>query len=100
LVGEHRVSPALVRHGGDRALDMLAVASLVRRLSSGHAGRLVRVWHLPCLLLLTAPPLEFELGHAAAHNLEGIVGKLANGRYHSDGTSTNWIKIRIPGTRK
>jgi ATP-dependent DNA ligase len=34
---------------------------------------------------------------ACAHDLEGIVGKLASGRYHVDGTSTNWIKIRNPG---
>jgi ATP-dependent DNA ligase len=24
------------------------------------------------------------------------VGKLASGRYHADGTSTNWIKIKNP----
>ena len=24
------------------------------------------------------------------------MGKLANGRYHADGTSTNWIKIKNP----
>jgi len=33
---------------------------------------------------------------ACAHDLEGIVGKLASGRYHSDGTSTNWCKIKNP----
>ena len=33
---------------------------------------------------------------ACAHDLEGIVGKLASGRYHADGTSTNWIKIKNP----
>jgi ATP-dependent DNA ligase len=27
---------------------------------------------------------------------EGIVGKLANGRYRADGTSTNWCKIKNP----
>jgi bifunctional non-homologous end joining protein LigD len=27
---------------------------------------------------------------ACAYDLEGIVGKLANGRYYCDGTSTNW----------
>ena len=32
---------------------------------------------------------------ACAHDLEGIVAKSANGRYHSDGASTNWIKIKI-----
>ena len=26
---------------------------------------------------------------ACAHDLEGIVGKLASGRYHADGKSTN-----------
>jgi ATP-dependent DNA ligase len=31
---------------------------------------------------------------ACAHDLEGIVAKPVNGRYHSDGTSTNWIKIK------
>jgi ATP-dependent DNA ligase len=34
---------------------------------------------------------------ACAHDLEGIVGKLASGRYHADGTSTNWFKIKNPG---
>jgi ATP-dependent DNA ligase len=34
---------------------------------------------------------------ACAHDLEGIVGKLPNGRYHADGTSTNWCKIKNPG---
>jgi ATP-dependent DNA ligase len=33
---------------------------------------------------------------ACAHDLEGIVGKLASGRYHADGTSTNWFKIKNP----
>ncbi len=33
---------------------------------------------------------------ACAHDLEGIVGKLASGRYHADGTSTNWCKIKYP----
>jgi ATP-dependent DNA ligase len=27
---------------------------------------------------------------ACAHDLEGVVAKLASGRYHADGTSTNW----------
>ena len=31
---------------------------------------------------------------ACAHDLEGIVAKPANGRYHADGTSTNWIKFK------
>jgi bifunctional non-homologous end joining protein LigD len=35
-------------------------------------------------------------GVACAHDLEGIVAKPANGRYHRDGTSTNWIKIKNP----
>jgi len=30
---------------------------------------------------------------ACAHDLEGIVAKLASGRYHADGTS-NWCKIK------
>ena len=47
--------------------------------------------HYPSLVAI-----EFELGHAAAHELEGIVGKLASGRYHADGTSTNWCKIKNP----
>jgi ATP-dependent DNA ligase len=29
-------------------------------------------------------------------DLDGIVGKLAGGRYHADGTSTNWLKIKNP----
>jgi ATP-dependent DNA ligase len=33
---------------------------------------------------------------ACGHDLEGIVGKLASGRYHADGTSTNWCKIKNP----
>jgi ATP-dependent DNA ligase len=33
---------------------------------------------------------------ACAHDLEGIVAKPAHGRYQSDGTSTNWIKIKNP----
>jgi ATP-dependent DNA ligase len=33
---------------------------------------------------------------ACAHNLEGTVAKPANRRYHSEGTSTNWIKIKKP----
>jgi ATP-dependent DNA ligase len=33
---------------------------------------------------------------ACAHDLEGIVGKLARGRYHADGTSTSWFKIKNP----
>jgi bifunctional non-homologous end joining protein LigD len=31
---------------------------------------------------------------ACAHDLESIVAKPANGRYHSDATSTNWLKIK------
>jgi ATP-dependent DNA ligase len=31
---------------------------------------------------------------ACAHDLEGIVAKPANGRYHSDGTITNWVNIK------
>jgi ATP-dependent DNA ligase len=31
---------------------------------------------------------------ACAPDLEGIVGKLASGRSHADGTSTNWCKIK------
>ena len=34
---------------------------------------------------------------ACAHDLDGIVAKLASGRYHADGTSTNWCKINNPG---
>jgi bifunctional non-homologous end joining protein LigD len=36
---------------------------------------------------------------ACAYDLEGIVGKLASGRYHADGTSTNWCKIKNPAGR-
>jgi ATP-dependent DNA ligase len=32
-----------------------------------------------------------------AHDLECIVGKLASCRYHADGTSTSWFKIKNPG---
>jgi ATP-dependent DNA ligase len=32
-----------------------------------------------------------------AHDVKGIVRKLASGRYHADGTSTNWCKIKNPG---
>jgi hypothetical protein len=34
---------------------------------------------------------------ACAHDLEGIVAKPSNGRYHADGRSTNWIKIKNAG---
>jgi ATP-dependent DNA ligase len=33
---------------------------------------------------------------ASAHDLEGIVAKPATGRYHADGTSTSWVKIKNP----
>ena len=33
---------------------------------------------------------------ACAHDLEGIVAKPANGRYHSDAIGTNWLKIKNP----
>jgi ATP-dependent DNA ligase len=33
---------------------------------------------------------------ACVHDLEGIVGKLANGGYHADGMSTSWCKIKNP----
>jgi ATP-dependent DNA ligase len=33
---------------------------------------------------------------ACAHDLERIVVKLASGRYHADGTSTSWCKIKNP----
>jgi bifunctional non-homologous end joining protein LigD len=33
---------------------------------------------------------------ACAYDLEGIVAKLADGRYHADGTSTSWVKIKNP----
>jgi ATP-dependent DNA ligase len=33
---------------------------------------------------------------ACAHDLEGIVGKLASGRCHADGATTNWCKIKNP----
>jgi ATP-dependent DNA ligase len=34
---------------------------------------------------------------ACAHDLEGIVAKLASGRYHADGTNTNWCQIKNRG---
>ena len=33
---------------------------------------------------------------ACAHDLEGIVGKWARGRYERDGVSTSWVKIKSP----
>jgi bifunctional non-homologous end joining protein LigD len=33
---------------------------------------------------------------ACAYDLEGIVAKPANGPYHSDAASTNWLKIKNP----
>src|SRR5919201_1683104 len=33
---------------------------------------------------------------ACAHDLEGIVGKLRQGRYEADGVSTSWVKIKNP----
>jgi ATP-dependent DNA ligase len=47
-----------------------------------------------------APTLEAEVASflrgRGAPNLEGIVTKLASGRYHADGTSTNWCKVKNP----
>jgi ATP-dependent DNA ligase len=34
---------------------------------------------------------------ACAHDLEGIVARPVNGRYHWNGTSTNWMKIKNSG---
>ena len=34
---------------------------------------------------------------ACAHDLEKIVATPANGRYHSDGSGPNWVKIKNPG---
>jgi ATP-dependent DNA ligase len=31
---------------------------------------------------------------ASARDLEGIVGKWRRGRYHTDGTTTSWVKIK------
>jgi ATP-dependent DNA ligase len=37
------------------------------------------------------------LYHAACErDLEGVVGKWAKGRYHTDGVQTSWIKIKNP----
>jgi len=33
---------------------------------------------------------------ACDHDLEGIVGKWAQGRYETDGTATSWVKIKNP----
>jgi ATP-dependent DNA ligase len=33
---------------------------------------------------------------SCAHDLEGIAAKPANGRYHSDGPVTKWLKIKTP----
>jgi ATP-dependent DNA ligase len=30
------------------------------------------------------------------HDLEGIVAKWKRGRYHSDGQTTSWLKVRNP----
>ena len=37
---------------------------------------------------------------ACAYEIEGIVAKRANGRYHSDDTVTNWSKSRMPPALK
>jgi ATP-dependent DNA ligase len=37
---------------------------------------------------------------ACAHDLGDIVGKLASGRCHADGASTNWIKLIQPDTTR
>ena len=41
-------------------------------------------------------PSMFGIRDADAHDLQGIVAKPANGRYHSDGSDTNWIRIKNP----
>ena len=33
---------------------------------------------------------------ACERDLEGIVGKFANGAYETDGVSTSWVKIKNP----
>ena len=55
----------------------------LRRLIPSVPARLLYVDHVPA-----RGRDFFEV--ACAHDLEGIVGKLASGRYHADGTSTNW----------
>ena len=34
---------------------------------------------------------------ACARDLEGIVGKWAEGTYQADGRGTSWVKIKTPG---
>jgi hypothetical protein len=43
-----------------------------------------------------AQKLAVELLAVYGDHFEGIVGKLASGLYHVDGTSTNWCKIKNP----
>jgi ATP-dependent DNA ligase len=61
----------------------------LRRLIPSVPTRLLYVDHV-----LECGSDFFEV--ACAHDREGIVGKLASGRYHADGTSTNRCKIKNP----
>jgi bifunctional non-homologous end joining protein LigD len=55
----------------------------LRKLIPSVARRLLHVDHV-----VARRNDFFEV--ACAHDLEGVVAKLASGRYHADGTSTNW----------
>jgi bifunctional non-homologous end joining protein LigD len=72
-----------------RGLPLLARKRALRRLMPRHDSRLRYVDHL------RGRGRElFAL--ACAHDTEGIVGKWANGRYHVDGSTTSWLKVKNP----
>jgi hypothetical protein len=39
---------------------------------------------------------HFGLRFGPEHDLKGIVAKWKRGRYHSDGQTTSWLKLRNP----
>jgi bifunctional non-homologous end joining protein LigD len=71
------------------AFDLLHGQGRLRRLIPSVPTQLLYVDHV-----LARGRDFFEV--ASEHDLEGIVGKLASGRYHVDGTSTNWYTIKNP----
>jgi bifunctional non-homologous end joining protein LigD len=72
-----------------RGLPLLARKRALRRLMPRYDSRLRYVDHL------RGRGRElFRL--ACAHDTEGIVGKWAKGRYHVDGSTTSWLKVKNP----
>jgi ATP-dependent DNA ligase len=77
-------------HGEDlRAWPLIARKPRLRQLIPSGPTRLLYVDHIE------ARGRDL-FAVACAHDLEAIPAKPANGRYHSDGTSTNWVKVKNP----